>query len=62
MAIALLRDVLFRVCSGSYHAEAVLPAAFPVIIKRPQARKPLDRMRVHARDGQTYVVRVDSMP
>ena len=32
-----------------------------VIIQSPQARKPLDRMRVHAGDGQTYLVRVDSM-
>ena len=29
MALALLRDDLFRVCSGSDHAEAVLLAAFP---------------------------------
>ena len=29
VALALLRDDLFRVCSGSDHAEAVLPAAFP---------------------------------
>ena len=32
-----------------------------VIIQSPQAHKPLDRMRVHAGDGQTYLVRVDSM-
>ena len=32
-----------------------------VIIQSPQARKPLDRMCVHAGDGQTYLVRVDSM-
>ena len=30
VALALLRDDLFRVCSGSDHAEAVLLAAFPV--------------------------------
>ena len=29
VALALLRDDLFRVCSGSDHAEAVLLAAFP---------------------------------
>ena len=29
VALALLRDDLFRVCSGSYHAEAVLLVAFP---------------------------------
>ena len=32
-----------------------------VIIQSPQARKPLDRMCVHAGDGQTYLVGVDSM-
>ena len=32
-----------------------------VIIQSPQARKPLDRMCVHAGDGQTYLVRVNSM-
>ena len=32
-----------------------------VIIQSPQARKPLDRMCVHAGDGQTYLVRADSM-
>ena len=30
-----------------------------VIIQSPQARKPQDRMRGHAEDGQTYLVRVD---
>ena len=29
VALALLRDDVFRVCSGSDHAEAVLLAAFP---------------------------------
>ena len=32
-----------------------------VIIQSPQARKPLDGMCVYAGDGQTYLVRVDSM-
>ena len=32
-----------------------------VIIQSPQARKPLDRMCVHAGDSQTYLVGVDSM-
>ena len=34
---------------------------FYVIIQSPQARKPLDRMCVHAGDSQTYLVKVDSM-
>ena len=33
----------------------------PVTIQSPWACKPLDRMCVHAGDGQTYLVRVDSM-
>ena len=37
------------------------PQGLRVIIQSPQARKPLDRMCVHAGDGQTYLVRVDSM-
>ena len=32
-----------------------------VIIQSPQAYKPLDRMCVHAGDGQTYLSGVDSM-
>ena len=32
-----------------------------VIIQSPQVRKPLDQMRVHAGDDQTYLVRVDSV-
>ena len=32
-----------------------------IIIQSPQARKPLDRMCVHAGDGQTYLSGVDSM-
>ena len=32
-----------------------------VSIQSLQARKPLDRMCVHARDGQTYLSEVDSM-
>ena len=31
------------------------------VIQSPQARRPLDRMCVHVGDGQTYLVRVDSM-
>ena len=40
---------------------AALLIAISVIIQSPQARKPLDRMCVHAGDGQTYLVGVDTM-
>ena len=36
-------------------AADVLLAERNVIIQSPQARKPLDWMRVHAGDGQTYL-------
>ena len=32
-----------------------------VVIQSPHVRKPLDRMCMHAGDGQTYLVRVNSM-
>ena len=43
-------------CDNAYS-----PILLSVIIQSPQARKPLDRMCVHAGDGQTYLVGVDSM-
>ena len=49
---------VFNYVTDKTHAEAF---GEPVITQSPQARKPPDRMRVHTGDGQTYLVRVDSM-
>ena len=53
-ALSDIRDKLHLVDVGPAPRE-------PVIIQSPQARKPLDRMCVHAGDGQTYLSRLDSM-
>ena len=55
-----------QLCSKPRGARGIEPETFTrrgqlVIIQSPQARKPLDRMCVHAGDSQTYLVGVDSM-
>ena len=48
-----------RVAAGRRDAARVRDD--PVIIQSLWARKPLDRMCVHAGDGQTYLSGLDSM-
>ena len=53
-----------RLCNHTYihtYKRSRINHRSHVIIQSPQARKPLDRMCVHAGDGQTYLVGVDSM-
>ena len=57
-----VRHVMPQCISVDHGAHAViLELAASVIIQSPQARKPLDRMCVHAGDGQTYLSGLDSM-